>query len=111
MPLYLIRNGELQTISSDRMPIGISSYMSTAFTQHSIKLNKGDIIYTFSDGFEDQFGGPNNKKFKIKNLRDLLSSIHSNPMNQQKDILQKALTDWMGPNFQVDDILIMGIKV
>jgi serine phosphatase RsbU (regulator of sigma subunit) len=111
MPLYIIRNGELQTIGSDRMPIGISTFMSTSFTRHTIDVNKGDILYTFSDGFEDQFGGPHNKKFMIRNLRSLLSAIHSNPLQQQKDILQRTLTDWMGSNFQVDDILVMGIKV
>jgi len=109
--LYLMQDGELQTFHPDRMPIGISTNLSVPFTRHNLNLKKGDIIYTFTDGFEDQFGGPDNKKFLIKNLRTLLSDIHSKPISEQKTILEKAIKDWMGNNFQVDDILVMGIKV
>ena len=111
MALHLIRNSEIQTMHPDRMPIGISSYLSVPFTRQVIDVRKGDILYTFSDGFQDQFGGPDNKKFMIKKLRALLTDIHSKPMSEQKDFLHKTLIGWMGNNFQVDDILIMGIKV
>ncbi len=111
MALHLIRNSEIQTMHPDRMPIGISSYLSVPFTRQVIDVRKGDILYTFSDGFQDQFGGPDNKKFMIKKLRALLTDIHSKSLSEQKDILHKTLTDWMGNNFQVDDILVMGIKV
>lgn len=109
--LYMIRNGELQTLNPDRMPIGISANLSVPFTRHNLDLKKGDIIYTFTDGFEDQFGGPENKKFLIKNLRILLSDIHSKSISEQKTILEKTIKDWTGNNFQVDDILVLGIKV
>ena len=111
MALHMIRDSEIQTLYADRMPIGISSYLSVPFTRHVIDVKKGDILYTFSDGFQDQFGGPDNKKFMIKKLRALLIDIHSKSMSEQKSILEKTLKDWKGNNFQVDDILFMGIKV
>jgi serine phosphatase RsbU (regulator of sigma subunit) len=111
MELYMLRDSELQTLHPDRMPIGISANISVPFTRHNIDLNKGDILYTFTDGFEDQFGGPENKKFLIKKLRTLLCDIHPKPLSEQKTILEKTLKGWMGNNFQVDDILVMGIKV
>jgi len=111
MALHMIRNSEIQTMHPDRMPIGISSYLSVPFTRQVIDVRKGDILYTFSDGFQDQFGGPDNKKFMIKKLRALLTDIHTKSMSEQKTILNQTLTDWMGSNFQVDDILVMGIKV
>jgi len=111
MALYMLQNSELQTLHPDRMPIGISTNLSVPFTRHTIDLKKGDILYTFTDGFEDQFGGPDNKKFLIKKLRSLLFDIHSKSLSEQKSILETTLKDWIGNNFQVDDILVMGIKV
>jgi serine phosphatase RsbU (regulator of sigma subunit) len=113
LPLYLLRDGELKIIQPDKMPIGISSKLKTPFTRHSVKLKSGDTLYTFSDGFQDQFGGPMKKKFMIRNFRQLLCDIHSKPMGQQKNLLQKALNDWMGESNceQVDDITVLGIRV
>jgi serine phosphatase RsbU (regulator of sigma subunit) len=113
MPLYLIRNQELQIIEPDKMPIGISSKLKIPFIRNNLNLESGDILYTFSDGYQDQFGGPNNKKFMIKNLRQLLCDISSQPMKLQKDLLQKSLNEWMLQSGckQVDDITVLGIRI
>lgn len=113
LPLYLFRNQELQIIKPDKMPIGISSRLTTPFIRHDIKLETGDVLYTFSDGYQDQFGGPRNKKFMIKQFRQLLSDIHTKPMRQQKNLLLKKLNDWKLESSceQVDDITVLGIKI
>ena len=74
-------------------------------------IKKGDIFYMFSDGFRDQFGGPENKKFMIDPFYKLLLNIHENEINKQEEILDKTLSDWMNGCEQIDDILVMGIKV
>ena len=111
LPLFLFREGELQITPPDKMPIGISSKLNQSFTRHTIKLRKGDVLYTFSDGFQDQFGGPNNKKFMIKKFRNLLCDIHQSPMEEQKKLLNKSLKEWMLSCEQVDDITVLGVKV
>lgn len=106
-------NGEymLETIDADRMPIGISSRMGQSFTMHSQKLEEGATYYLFSDGYSDQFGGDYGRKFLKKNLKKLILEIQGVPVKQQKDLLDKRLVDWMGDMDQVDDILVMGIRV
>lgn len=110
-PLYIIRNNELLETKADKMPIGIHVKRNAEFTQNIIKLQKGDIIYTFSDGYVDQFGGEDNTKFRKKNFKELLLEINQKPMPQQKEILEKTLTDWMQGYEQVDDILVSGIRI
>jgi serine phosphatase RsbU (regulator of sigma subunit) len=110
-PLYLIRNGELLETKPDKMPIGIHIKETSKFTNHIIKLQKGDILYTFSDGYVDQFGGENNSKFRKKNFKELLLKINGQKMPKQKEILEKTLLDWMDNYEQIDDILVSGIKI
>lgn len=110
-PFYIIRNGDLEIIKGDRMPIGIHLNFEKPFTQHDIDVSKGDMIYLFTDGYADQFGGPRNKKFRYKNFQELLLEIHTKTMDEQKDQLLRTITDWMGNNEQVDDILILGFKI
>jgi serine phosphatase RsbU (regulator of sigma subunit) len=81
------------------------------FTLHSCPVSDGDLIYIFSDGFADQFGGPGGKKFKYKPLKELLTVNSPQPMAVQKDILAKTFDDWRGNMPQIDDVLIIGIKV
>jgi serine phosphatase RsbU (regulator of sigma subunit) len=111
-PLILIRKGELIQYKGDKMPIG-SSIMDElpGFTNHLIDLEDGDCLYMFSDGYADQFGGSENKKFLIKRFRNLLFEIHDKPLDEQHHILEKTLEDWMGDREQIDDILVMGIKI
>jgi serine phosphatase RsbU (regulator of sigma subunit) len=108
-PLWFIRNGELTEHPADRMPIAIYDEMNE-FTTHTIHLQKGDVIYMFSDGYADQFGGPKGKKFKYKPLQDLLISLQEKNMAEQKEILNKTIEEWRGDFEQIDDIIVMGLK-
>ena len=110
-PLYLFRNGGFEKYEGDRMPVGIYHTEKDSFTNHRIRLKKGDVLYMFSDGYVDQFGGPENKKFKPKNFINLLSKIHSKPMEEQHRILNKTFNQWKGENFQVDDVIVLGIRI
>jgi len=114
-PLYLIRdkNGapELTEFKADRMPLGYYQGSFKTFTNEDIQLENGDVFYLFSDGFVDQKGGKDNKKFLSKKFKNLLLKIHQEPMREQKRILDKTITDWMGDNSQIDDILVIGARV
>lgn len=110
-PLWLIRNGEFIEFKGDKMPVGRYYGELKSFTPRSIALQKGDLIYTLTDGYADQFGGTNGKKFKYKPLQDLLVKIARLPLSEQQVILEKNITEWRGKLEQVDDILIIGIKI
>jgi len=110
-PAIIVRNGELIEYKGDRMPIGIHVGEEKEFTNHLIDWKKDDVIYLFSDGFADQFGGNNGRKFLIKNLRKLLLSIHHETMIKQKSLLEEALESWKNSYDQVDDILVVGLKI
>lgn len=110
-PLYLVRDGSLREIHGNRMPIGIHLMDHVAFSNHKIELKKGDRLYMFTDGFADQFGGPKGKKFKIKPFNDLILKISSLSMAEQEKMLDEKMKEWMGKNEQVDDILVMGIRI
>jgi serine phosphatase RsbU (regulator of sigma subunit) len=110
-PLYLLRNGKLERIDADKMPIGIHRSLDKSFTNNIIRPEPGDIIYIFSDGYADQFGGRYGKKFKYKAFRDMLLEIHNQPMERQKSILEEKFDSWKGDNEQVDDVLVIGVKV
>jgi len=111
-PLCLIRDGELTLIKGDRMAIGGNfSDDLPKFTNHEIDLQKGDVLYTFSDGYPDQFGGEDGRKFMAKKFRELLVQIHKNPIEEQEKILDEILEKWRGREEQVDDILVIGVKI
>lgn len=110
-PLYLLRDKKLTEMKGDKMPIGIYVNEKKSFTNHVQNLKKGDVIYIFSDGYIDQFGGEKGGKFKSKPFKKLLLDIHSKPMNKQGEILNKTLENWKGTNAQVDDILVMGFRI
>jgi serine phosphatase RsbU (regulator of sigma subunit) len=110
-PLYLFRNNEFIEVKADRMPIGIYIKEKDSFTNNEIDLQKGDVFYIFSDGFQDQFGGEDGQKFKTKNYKKLLLDIHQKPMAEQREILDTTVDAWRGDWEQVDDIIIMGIRV
>ncbi len=110
-PLYIVREGELLETKADRMPIGIHEKTIASFAKHIIPLQKGDMIYTFSDGYHDQFGGPDNKKFMSGNLKKLFAKIYSQSVEKQNDILHNTIVEWMKDTYQIDDILIIGVRV
>jgi serine phosphatase RsbU (regulator of sigma subunit) len=108
---YVIKNGKLILQPADKMPVGKSPRDSVAFTHHSIDLQSGDIIYTLTDGYPDQFGGPKGKKFKYKVLEELFLANHHLPLSKQGEILNQTIEFWKGTLEQVDDILIIGIRI
>lgn len=110
-PLILIRNGELIEYKADKMPIGIYHEKNDFFTNHEIKAQKGDCLYVFSDGYVDQFGGEKGKKFFKKRFKEMLLNIHSKPMKEQYQILDQTMKDWRGDYSQIDDILVIGVRV
>jgi serine phosphatase RsbU (regulator of sigma subunit)/ligand-binding sensor domain-containing protein len=110
-PLYLIRDKKLIEIKGDKMPIGIYINEKKSFTNHEQTLKKGDVIYIFSDGYIDQFGGEKGGKFKSKPFKKLLLDIHSKHLNEQGKILNTTLENWKGTYEQVDDILVMGFRI
>ncbi len=110
-PLYIIRNGELEVIKGDRMPIGIHLNFERPFTNNVIEVKRGDRIYLFSDGYADQFGGKRNKKFRYKQFQELLIEIHEQPFEEQKRILRETFLNWKEGYDQVDDVLVLGYKI
>ena len=111
-PLYIVRKEEVIQYHADKHTIGaMTGDAIKRYNKHQIPLQKNDVIYLFTDGYADQIGGGENRKFLIRNFRELLLKISPNPMEVQKVILRDIFNDWKGGSFQVDDILIMGIRV
>ncbi|HOK60640.1 MAG TPA: SpoIIE family protein phosphatase [Tenuifilum sp.] len=100
----------LYQVKCERQSIGYVTE-KVSFVTHSIQLEKDDIIYLYTDGFTDQFGGPNGKKFRLVDFRNILCSIASYPMAKQKDFLLEIFSEWKGDNVQVDDVTVMGIRI
>jgi len=93
----------------NNMPVAFYDNM-TPFTRHTIQMNQGDRVYLFSDGFPDQFGGPNGKKFMYKPFKALLLEVHERPMEEQERILKMVFDEWKGNLDQIDDVLVMGLR-
>ena len=110
-PLWLIRNNQLKEFIPDKMPVGKSPKDTIPFTLQTIDLEKGDVIYTLTDGYADQFGGKKGKKFKYSRLKEISLSGHTLPMKKQLALLDQQIEEWKGQLEQVDDILIIGIRV
>ncbi|MCE3225696.1 MAG: Response regulator containing a CheY-like receiver domain and a domain protein [Bacteroidetes bacterium] len=106
----LISNGVVTNLPVDKMPVG-KGEKEDSFRLREIQYKKGDSLYLFSDGFADQFGGPNGKKFKNKQLEELLLSVHHLPMKEQLALITKAFEDWKGKLDQVDDVCVIGIRL
>ncbi|NMC41373.1 MAG: SpoIIE family protein phosphatase [Bacteroidales bacterium] len=110
-PLYIVRDGQLIKKPADKMPIGIHVTDFTPFNNHTDYLKKGDMLYLFTDGYADQFGGPKGKKFMYRPLQNLLLKIHDRPAAEQKEELIRTFEEWMNGYEQVDDVLIAGIRI
>ena len=117
-PLFLVRDNKINDFKEDRMPVGYQDELKQ-FKNNAIELKKNDVIYIFSDGYQSQFGGPQGKKFMKKNLRELLLSISQKPMDEQKEILNKTINDWMAyinpedkkTYEQTDDLCVIGLRI
>jgi len=109
--MYHMRNGQVTSYDGDKQAIGLQSQERLKlFTNHEVAIQKGDVVYMFSDGFEDQFGGENGKKYKSSRFREFIQSIHTAEMSKQKALLENEFITWKGKNEQLDDVLVMGIR-
>ncbi|HEX8514948.1 MAG TPA: tetratricopeptide repeat protein [Bacteroidia bacterium] len=110
--LYYVSNGILAEIKADKYPIGVNTDGKVDnYTNHIIRLQKGDCVYLYSDGYADQFGGPKGKKFKYNQLKEMLASIAALPIEEQEKELAARFDSWKGDLEQVDDVLIIGVRV
>ncbi len=110
-PLYLIRDNKLEEIKGNRFSVSMEKKIEElVFETHEVKLQKGDMLYIFSDGYADQFGGYEGKKFKYRRFRHLLLSLNKLPLENQKIYLDESMESWRGNNEQVDDLLVIGIR-
>lgn len=108
--LYLYSNNELKEVKADKQPVAHHPIMKP-FTNQVFQLQKGDIYYLITDGYADQFGGVKNKKFKYKQLEELLASIAAKSVTEQKETLKQTFINWKGTNEQTDDVTIAGLRV
>ena len=109
---YIVRAGELIELKGDRKSIGFNPKEEThEFQTQTFQLEIGDIVYTCSDGYADQFGGPKGKKFKLKTLKALILEVSNSPIQEQQELLNKAFNDWKGDIEQLDDVCLIGIKI
>jgi serine phosphatase RsbU (regulator of sigma subunit) len=110
-PLYFVKDGELQEIKGDKFPIGGGIYRNqTNFTSTKVKVSKGDSAFFCSDGYPDQFGGPDNRKFGPKRIRELISNNSEKSADELYDLFDNAWTEWKGDTKQIDDVLLIGVK-
>ena len=110
-PIWIVRNGKLIEIKGEKMPIGKHHNDSIPFVGGEFETQKGDVIYTITDGFQDQFGGDKGKKFKVKPFKNYLISIAHLPMVEQKEKLVHTFSAWKGEEEQVDDVCVIGVKI
>ena len=110
-PVFIVRDNRLLEYKPDKMPVGKHDNDEESFTLHTILLQKGDVIYTLTDGFSDQFGGTMGKKYMIKNLKELLLQIDHLPMLEQEQKLADEFDKWKGAIEQVDDVCVIGVRI
>ena len=110
--MIFIRNGKLEVLKGDRTSIGGDTEWDFEFQSKTIETVENDRFYMFSDGYQDQFGGPKGKKFMIKRYKKLILDNNHKPMNEQKSTYEQTLIDWIGSDYeQIDDILMIGFKM
>lgn len=110
-PVYFIRDGKMNEIKGDRQPVGVFEGELKPFSVHTLPLNEIESFYLFTDGYADQFGGPNGKKFKYSRLKELLFTNHQLPVNEQQEKLSSTFDKWKGGLDQVDDVLVVGVRL
>ena len=110
-PIWIVRNKEIIQIKPEKMPIGKFDNDSTPFVGGEIAIQKGDVIYTLTDGYQDQFGGPKAKKFMIKKMREYILSIAHLPIQEQHQKIKDTFNNWKGDLEQIDDVCVIGVRV
>lgn len=110
-PLIMIRKGELTEFKGDRRSIGGFSDYDAEFTVQEIDVKRGDVFYIFSDGYADQFGGGENRKYMTLRFKQFLLNHHHLPMQKQQELLASEHADWKGINEQIDDLLVIGFRI
>jgi len=111
-PLYWLHKGQLSIINGDRKPVGGAHLdLDRKYTCHRLAYAEGDRIYLFSDGYVDQLGGPDHKRFMTVRLQQLIAAHEAMPLERQADMLEQAFLDWKGAEEQVDDVCVLGIAV
>jgi len=110
--MFFIRDDKITEIKGDRFSVSPVNYLTYgSFTNHVINIEENDMIYLFSDGYVDQFGGPDDKKFKYRRFRHMLLNNYEKPLQEQKEILRRVINTWRGTLEQIDDILVIGIRI
>lgn len=109
--IYIVRKNEVIELKPDKMPVGKYTDKVNPFTYNKIQLQQGDVVYTYTDGYADQFGGPKGKKFNYRQVKELLISISNQSLQNQKEILSTNFNTWKGSLDQVDDVCLIGVKV
>jgi serine phosphatase RsbU (regulator of sigma subunit) len=109
LPVYIVRDDKLIEIKGDKKNV-VQSFAMVSFNRSTFQLREGDLLYLFSDGYADQFGGPENKKFMYRRLRHLLLTISKYPLNDQERILDETISSWMDGHDQIDDMMILGVR-
>ena len=111
MPMYYFQEDQLHQLSPDRYFIGGAQYSEKFFTNQAVQLQRGDTLYMASDGFQDQFGGPKDKKFMRRSFKELLACLQSQPVAQQHQHIEQIFYEWKGEQVQTDDVLVVGIRL
>lgn len=109
LPVYIVRDDKLFEIKGDKKNV-VQSFAMVSFNRSTFTLEDGDLLYLFSDGYADQFGGPENKKFMYRRLRHILLTISKYPLADQQRILDETIESWMGGHDQIDDMMILGVR-
>jgi serine phosphatase RsbU (regulator of sigma subunit)/Tfp pilus assembly protein PilF len=110
-PVWIVRGSETIEVKPDKMPVGKHDKESVSFEQYEYDIQKGDVVYTLTDGFPDQFGGEKGKKFMVKKLRELIVANSHLSMAEQKNVLMKTFKSWVGNLEQVDDVTLVGVRI
>lgn len=109
-PVYIISDNNLVQLTADKMPIGVATEFETSFKNATYKMKHGDMLYLFTDGFADQFGGSYGKKYKYQSFRNLLLKTAGKPIHLQHNTLENEFIKWKGTHNQLDDVTIFGIR-
>lgn len=110
-PVLIVRDSKIITLKADRMPIGIYHRKNMDFSSHKMSITPGDMIYLYTDGYPDQFGGEQDRKFTTRKFKNILLDINQKPMMVQKTILENTMENWMNGTEQIDDITVLGVRI